>query len=720
MKQYVFMYMSLGIFLGITGCERRRAEGGRAEIVAVDGAEAAAEVLRGRRIGLDAEGCAEDGEALVLRYPESGRLRAWWIGCVSATGRNLEANALAEAMLAERPDDPWAEFARVNAWLGEQPMIRPEALAGSRALLTALDGHPDALWLHARVLKTRVHLVPEALAFAAMHPDAEPSARVAALFAAAREDATRLPEALAIAHGVAANEPEFVAVAQVAASWLPVFERTAEALAWADAGLARAPDAGELLGARWKLLPKEDALEDMSGALGRAGVRPAVLLAAAEAYRAHGEAGLAEPLEARIVDVFADSPAAETVLFQRLEVDARRTSEPSTEDPEAAAIRREMLAAFLARPRHHNPHKLERAAGMLFEAVIADPAATPEAILAAVEGWCARVHGPPIPFMEGARVLIERTQHFDRAEALARAGIAAIEVFARALSDSGSVSGDAIRRDYLMLVHTALGDMYLKTGRIAEAEAALTQAERVSRGPYAALQLGLAEVARRRGDLEAAEVHLIGGVDLIGESGDRCRRALEALYRERTGSLRGLEAYSARLAERSRERRRDAVLASFAEDGAEVPSFALRDLDGRTVTSESLRGKVAVVHFWFNTCPGCLLEVPEFEAFAAAHAADPEVAVVSVHSGGVASEVAAWMTQRGLRFEVLMDDGYCGRARIGGFPTTWFLDQEGRLRFTAADASMARHLREEFEWRVEALRGAKGARTRAPGGAAAG
>ncbi|HEY8375724.1 MAG TPA: TlpA disulfide reductase family protein [Nannocystis sp.] len=136
---------------------------------------------------------------------------------------------------------------------------------------------------------------------------------------------------------------------------------------------------------------------------------------------------------------------------------------------------------------------------------------------------------------------------------------------------------------------------------------------------------------------------------------------------------------------------------------ATPPGFTLRGLDGRAVTSTALRGKIGVVHFWFTTCAGCLLELPEFQAFVDAHAGAPDVVITSVHSGGRAEEVAAWMREGGHRFEVLMDDGYSERAGVRSFPTTWFLDPEGRLRLVA-EFGTSRHLREEFAWRIEALR----------------
>lgn len=682
---------------------------------AIDAAEVAADRLRDRLLAFDAEGCARDGATLVREHPASSRLRAWWIGCVSAAGSPTEAAELATAMQGARPGDPWAEFARVAAWLGERPMFRPEALSGSEALVAALHAHPDALVLRARALLAAGRK-RDLLALHAAHPEAPAWVRVAALFDAARGDPTRLPEALAVAHEVAPARPDFPTLAELTGASLAALDRPVEALAWYDAGLARAPAAAELLRGRWTLLRtqaagaeaqrREAVLEDIARTVGRHGDRPSVLLAAAETCRALGEDALAGSLEARLLAEHGDGPAAETLAYRRLAPGPAGAAGAPPDDPTALAARRAALAEFLARPRHHDPFKREAAARRLMEAVLADPTATAEQLIDAVEGLRARlVFDFAALYVDGVRALGERTPHHDRAEALAREGAAAVEAWAAAWRRAGSDSIELARRDYLTVIHEALAGVFLRAGRLDDAAEALARAESASLGPYAGLQLKHAELARRRGDLDRAEEHLAIGLDVESGAGDdrRCRLALEALYRQRRGSLRGLEEHLVRLAARERARRRAAVQASLSVDAPRVPAFALRRLDGRLVDSDSLHGKIAVVHFWFKTCTGCLLELPAFQAFVDAHAGDPDLAIVSLHHGGTPDEVSGWMRSRGHRFDVLMDAGYSERAGVHSFPTTWFLDQDGRIRFTTAFGA-TRHLREEFEWRLDALR----------------
>lgn len=54
----------------------------------------------------------------------------------------------------------------------------------------------------------------------------------------------------------------------------------------------------------------------------------------------------------------------------------------------------------------------------------------------------------------------------------------------------------------------------------------------------------------------------------------------------------------------------DAAFAQIKTIGTDAPFLAVAAADGREFTSENLSDKVVLVHFWFLTCGGCIIENP--------------------------------------------------------------------------------------------------------------
>ena len=135
-----------------------------------------------------------------------------------------------------------------------------------------------------------------------------------------------------------------------------------------------------------------------------------------------------------------------------------------------------------------------------------------------------------------------------------------------------------------------------------------------------------------------------------------------------------------------------------------LPRFVLQTLDGRRVTNDDLRGRVAVINFWGIWCVHCVAELPEYAALARNYRADRDVMVLTINNDNDAAKVRRWMAANHYDFPVLLDDGWLASSQlVTTFPTTWFLDSKGNLAF--AKIGETKNLVEEFTWRVEDLRG---------------
>jgi len=197
-----------------------------------------------------------------------------------------------------------------------------------------------------------------------------------------------------------------------------------------------------------------------------------------------------------------------------------------------------------------------------------------------------------------------------------------------------------------------------------------------------------------------AEKAYLRGMALQSRSLNPNEAALAALYKTRHGTSRGKEYAKKSLAIGAETRRRQ-VLATRATAPPSAPSFRLDPLEGNSVSLASLRGKVVVVNFWGIWCGYCVEELPEYQQLARKYAGDPRVVVLTINNDGNPDQVRKWMRSKKFDFPVLLDNGFSKKEKVSAWPTTWFIDQQGRMAFQKE--GWTEHLLEEFSWRIDAL-----------------
>ena len=120
------------------------------------------------------------------------------------------------------------------------------------------------------------------------------------------------------------------------------------------------------------------------------------------------------------------------------------------------------------------------------------------------------------------------------------------------------------------------------------------------------------------------------------------------------------------------------------------------------MTTDGLRGRYAVVNFWGTWCGPCVAEMPELQQFHDKYRADSTVAILTISNDKDLQDLKDWVAKRKLTIPTLFDDGYVNAAGILAWPTTWFIDRDGRVQFVAIGNTGA--LVEEWSWRLEAMR----------------
>jgi thiol-disulfide isomerase/thioredoxin len=117
--------------------------------------------------------------------------------------------------------------------------------------------------------------------------------------------------------------------------------------------------------------------------------------------------------------------------------------------------------------------------------------------------------------------------------------------------------------------------------------------------------------------------------------------------------------------------------------GELAPDFTATTLDGQTIQLSELHGKVVLVNLFASWCGPCRAEMPHLvEAF---HEYDPDkVAFVGLNLQEAPAAVAGFKDEFAIPFPLALDqDGRLTKNvyQPVGLPTSWFIDQDGVVRF---------------------------------------
>jgi thiol-disulfide isomerase/thioredoxin len=121
--------------------------------------------------------------------------------------------------------------------------------------------------------------------------------------------------------------------------------------------------------------------------------------------------------------------------------------------------------------------------------------------------------------------------------------------------------------------------------------------------------------------------------------------------------------------------------------GQLAPLFSLDPLAGSSqrgsggpVTIEDLEGTPTVLSFWTTWCPYCLRQTPILVAGAQRYA-EGSLRFVGIDVGENQDVVAGYADQHAIPYLVLLDQQSqaAGDYAVSGYPTTYFLDADGRI-----------------------------------------
>lgn len=116
--------------------------------------------------------------------------------------------------------------------------------------------------------------------------------------------------------------------------------------------------------------------------------------------------------------------------------------------------------------------------------------------------------------------------------------------------------------------------------------------------------------------------------------------------------------------------------------GKKVPAFSMKDLKGRALSDQSLRGKVVLLDFWASWCGPCKMASPTMQALHKKYAAKGLVVIgANAMDEGSTTEAPKYAKEHGYTYSFTSrNDAFAQKLGVQGIPAFVFIDRKGVIR----------------------------------------
>jgi thiol-disulfide isomerase/thioredoxin len=124
----------------------------------------------------------------------------------------------------------------------------------------------------------------------------------------------------------------------------------------------------------------------------------------------------------------------------------------------------------------------------------------------------------------------------------------------------------------------------------------------------------------------------------------------------------------------------EAGVVQLLKDPAPLADFTVTDLNGRTISSADLRGKVVLVNFWATWCPPCRAEIPDLIKLQDKYR--DKLVVLGISEDEVPpDEVKAFVAEQKMNYPVAMTTPALAKIfrGVSALPTTFVIGRDGKL-----------------------------------------
>ena len=112
-----------------------------------------------------------------------------------------------------------------------------------------------------------------------------------------------------------------------------------------------------------------------------------------------------------------------------------------------------------------------------------------------------------------------------------------------------------------------------------------------------------------------------------------------------------------------------------------IPPFSLLDLNGKTWTLDSLKGKTTLVNVWATWCAPCRLELPLIQELYEKSKDRSDIQVITLNIDTDQNLVEPFLKKNKFSFPSLFGKSFMDKfAGSIGIPMTWIVDSAGTIR----------------------------------------
>ena len=664
------------------------------------------------------------GNRYLKKYQGSQELLAWYITNIAYDGNDNLAIQKADSMLSAYPENPWSYFAITTATAEDRERWK-ESMETVETAYRMKPEHPDFIWLKAVITYKHVGK-EEALAFInesiANFPNPEDlislkaSAYISLSYQKQGNEADQyFQDALNIFQDLRQNHPKFINAYYLPGRYLNSKRKINEALPLLKkaATLTKSVD---IHFEYWRMVTNIDSLSteekheiitnDVNDLMANTIISSKLLARTASIYEMVGDLETKEKYEEQLLSDFPGSLDAEWVYVGRYRDFVREHQKEIYDDknPELIGKYESMLWDFLALPTHNRETLLGDAYRGLYFTVSSDSVVRPDTLLMVINGM-AKYEGINYHITHAAApiTLSEKTDFDERALELTEKGLILAKQDVTDDFEAGYFDEEKYKERldmYTALMYDAKGWVYYQMANYDSSKKYLSLSHSFN-PENAQTKFHLGQLFEKEKQFKLAERYYIDGfkTEMRGENPNKS--ALRLLFVDKTGSEEGFENYLASLQDESNEKRQQEVMDSMLENPEPLKAFSLRDLNGNEYSSSEMKGKIAVVNLWGVWCGPCVAEMPDIQRLYDQHKDNPEVLIITINNDPNIETVKKWMSEKEFDFPVLRDKGYLSDQDIYSYPTTWFIDRNGDIRFIKN--GYTEKLVEEFNWRIDIL-----------------